>query len=138
MDVTLGRIMPVGVTDYAGKLADLQNNLASPSQNLGLNNTLGAGALGTQSIGLDGAQAVNPAGKGVMESFSHLLSQALGDVNQLHLNADADAQKLVSGDQVDVHQVMIGMEKANVAFGLTVQVRNKLIEAYQEVMRMQV
>jgi len=38
---------------------------------------------------------------------------------------------------VDIHQVMIGMEKANVAFGLTLQVRNKLVEAYQEIMRMQ-
>jgi flagellar hook-basal body complex protein FliE len=137
MDITLGRVLPSGFNDYAGKIADhLQTNLPTAGQGAG--SALNTGALGTPSIGLDGTQTVPPAGKGVMESFSSLLSQALGDVNQLHVNADADAQRLISGDQVDVHQVMIGMEKANVAFGLTVQVRNKLIESYQEVMRMQI
>ncbi len=74
-----------------------------------------------------------------IESFSKVLSQALEDVNTIHQGADVDAARLASGDDaVDLHQVMIGMEKANIAMGLTVQVRNKLVEAYQEVMRMQV
>ena len=119
MDVTLGKVRPPGVADYATKLADQLRTQApqtsQPTQN-------------ESAVG----------GSGVFESFSSLLSQALQDVNQVHLEADAGAQKLVAGEEVDVHQVMIGMEKANVAFSLTLQVRNKLVEAYQEVMRMQV
>jgi flagellar hook-basal body complex protein FliE len=64
-----------------------------------------------------------------------VLAQALEDVNQLHHVADSDASRLVAGEPVDLHRVMIEMEKASLGFGLALQVRNKLLEAYQEVMR---
>ncbi len=70
-------------------------------------------------------------------SFGDLLRAALQDVNQLQVDADYTARELLLG-RVDLHQAVIAMEKASLAMDLTIQVRNKLIEAYQEIMRMQI
>lgn len=72
------------------------------------------------------------------KSFGEILKGHLVEVNQLQTSADASAQKLASGQDKDIHNTMIAMEKADVAFQLTLQVRNKVLEAYQEIMRMQV
>ncbi|MGE5652636.1 MAG: flagellar hook-basal body complex protein FliE [Bacillota bacterium] len=77
-------------------------------------------------------KSVNPE-----TGFGEVLKAALKDVNQLQLDADTSARELLLG-RVDMHQAMIAMEKANLAMDLTIQVRNKLIEAYQEIMRMQI
>jgi flagellar hook-basal body complex protein FliE len=66
------------------------------------------------------------------------MKKALGEVNQLQRNADDMAVKLATGDVEDIHKAMIAMNKAKLAFDFTIQVRNKVIEAYQEIMRMQV
>ncbi len=71
-------------------------------------------------------------------SFKSLFKQAIAEVNRLQSEADDLATKLAAGDIDDVHRAMIAMQKAKLALDLTVQVRNKVIEAYQEVMRMQV
>ncbi len=47
-------------------------------------------------------------------------------------------EKLQSGESKNIHEVMISMEKADISMRLTVQMRNKVLEAYQEIMRMQV
>ncbi len=70
--------------------------------------------------------------------FSDFLKNAVDEVNTLQQQADEMKTKLVTGDVDDIAQVMIAAEKANLAFQLTVQIRNKVLEAYQEVMRMQV
>lgn len=57
--------------------------------------------------------------------------------NQLQ-HADATVQRLASGDGANLHTVMMDLEKAKLSFELVVQVRNRLLEGYQEVMRMQV
>lgn len=138
MDITLGRVLPAGIGDYTTRLAEQLNRggagaaPGAPGAAPITADPLASGAAGVTAPGTVGSA------DGVAGSFSRLLAQALQDVNQVHHAADADANRLVAGEPVDIHQVMIGMEKANVAFGLTVQVRNKLIEAYQEIMRMQV
>jgi flagellar hook-basal body complex protein FliE len=71
-------------------------------------------------------------------SFSRLLNDAVGQIDRLQKGADANIQKLATGQPVDMHDVTISTEQANLSFQLGLQVRNKLIEAYQEVMRMQV
>lgn len=71
-------------------------------------------------------------------SFSELLHNALTEVDNLQKISDVSNTKLTTGEITDLHSVMIAGEKANLALQLTVQVRNKVIEAYQEVMRMQV
>ena len=72
------------------------------------------------------------------ESFAGTLHKALGEVNELQVQADDAATKLAMGEAEDIHQVMIAMEEAKMAMQLTVQVRNKIVEAYQEVSRMQI
>ena len=79
-----------------------------------------------------------PAGGEAAKSFGDLLKDAVDQVNQLQGQADRLADQLASGKLDNVHQVMIAMEKASLALQLTIQVRNKVIEAYQEIMRTQV
>lgn len=80
------------------------------------------------------AQAVAEEGPG----FADTVKKAVGEVNELQAEGDVLAQKLATGDVEDIHEVMLALNKASMAFGLTVQVRNKVVESYQEVMRMQV
>jgi flagellar hook-basal body complex protein FliE len=72
------------------------------------------------------------------ESFSSVLSESLQKVNGLQKDAELMTNKLITGEVNDVHQVMIATQKASIALQLTVEVRNKVIESYQEMMRMQV
>ncbi|MBS4021294.1 MAG: flagellar hook-basal body complex protein FliE [Dethiobacter sp.] len=69
--------------------------------------------------------------------FAEALFNAVKDVNHLQLKADELTEKMVLGQIDDVHQVMLAAEKAKLALQLTVQIRNKLVEAYQEVSKMQ-
>lgn len=80
--------------------------------------------------------AAGPAG--AASAFSSLLNDAVGNIDKLQKAADGNVQKLATGQPVDLHDVTISMEQASLSFQLGMQVRNKLIEAYQEVMRMQV
>ncbi|OEG00398.1 flagellar hook-basal body complex protein FliE [Vulcanibacillus modesticaldus] len=72
------------------------------------------------------------------KQFSDVLKEALNGVTEDIKIAQELSDKIATGDVKDLHQVMIAMEKANLGLQLTVQVRNKVVEAYQEVMRMQV
>ena len=69
--------------------------------------------------------------------FSDLLTDAVGQVNQLEEQAHAAVTGLMTGSGVDVHQAMIATEKASMAFELALAVRNKAVQAYQQVMGMQ-
>lgn len=71
-------------------------------------------------------------------SFKNVVKKAIKEVNNLQDNSDQMAVKLASGDSTDVHQAMIAMQKAKLALDLTIQVRNKVIDAYSEIMRMQI
>jgi flagellar hook-basal body complex protein FliE len=79
-----------------------------------------------------------PADGGSSESFQKLLGSAVDTLNKLQLEADVSAAKLAAGEAVELHEVLIATEKASIAVQLAVQVKNKVVEAYQEVMRMQV
>ena len=70
--------------------------------------------------------------------FQGTLKAALQDVNKTQLGAGDLVQRLVSGEEVDLHDVMISAEEASVAFEMLMEIRNKLLEAYQEINRMQV
>lgn len=78
------------------------------------------------------------AGKAGERSFKETLVDFLEDVNRLQQEADESVKKLVKGEVSDIHQVMVRVEEAEVAFQLLLELRNKVIEAYQELMRMQV
>jgi flagellar hook-basal body complex protein FliE len=72
------------------------------------------------------------------QSFASFLKESINNVNDLQINSDKMTEKLVRGENVDLHQVMIASQKASVTMQATLEIRNKVIEAYQEVMRMQV
>ncbi len=79
----------------------------------------------------------NPGNPIMAESFETVLSRALEPVNNLQLqSADLDA-KLASGNLEYVHQAMVMAQKASLALDFTMQIRNKVVEAYQEIMRTQ-
>ena len=77
------------------------------------------------------------ASRGAAEPFSDLLSDAVGQVNQLEDQARGAVQGLMAGSGVDVHQAMIATQKASMAFELALAVRNKAVQAYQQVIGMQ-
>lgn len=80
----------------------------------------------------------SPAAQSPGDSFQKTLSNAVESLNTLQTEADASAAMLASGGPVEIHEALLATEEANLAFQLAVQVRNKVVEAYQEVMRMQV
>jgi flagellar hook-basal body complex protein FliE len=72
------------------------------------------------------------------DSFASMLGQMVSDVNaKQNISAQA-VSALQSGQTVPLHQAVIAMEEANVSFQLMVEVRNRLLESYQEIMRMQI
>lgn len=71
-------------------------------------------------------------------AFGGKLRDAVQKVSDLESQANDFATKLAAGDAVEIHQAMLAMQKASTALQFTIQVRNKIIEAYHEIMRMQV
>jgi len=71
-------------------------------------------------------------------SFAEFLAGAINNVNNLQKDADTQKTAFAAGKTDNIQDVMISMEKADVAFQMTLQVRNKVLEAYQEIMRMPV
>jgi flagellar hook-basal body complex protein FliE len=69
--------------------------------------------------------------------FAKFLNDALGQVNALQSNADTASMQLATGQVQDLSTVMVALEKANLSMSLTVDVRNKMLDAYHQVMNMQ-
>lgn len=91
----------------------------------------------TTAIG--GAVSTTAATAGVQgPGFGQLITQGLEQVNNTLLVSQVDMQRLAAGDVGNLHQVMLRMEESRLSFQLMLQVRNRLLESYQEVMRMQV
>jgi flagellar hook-basal body complex protein FliE len=87
------------------------------------------------------AQAAGTAGAATGDasvSFKSLLADALQQVNTMQQSADAQTVKLAAGEPVAIDEVMLAVQKADLALQLTQQIRNKLVEAYQDVARMQI
>lgn len=72
------------------------------------------------------------------KSFGSLFSEMLKQVENTEKTADDQAKKMMLGEVDNVHQVTIASEQAKLTLELAVQVRNKIIDAYQEIMRMQI
>ena len=87
-----------------------------------------------------GAQLPGAKGGGPVTSptpFGDLLTDAVGQVNQLEDQAQTAVSGLMTGSGVDVHQAMIATQKASMSFELALAVRNKAVQAYQSVIGMQ-
>lgn len=72
------------------------------------------------------------------EGFGKFLGEMIEKVNSAQATSDKAVQQLATGETKSLHETMIAMEKASVSFQFLTQVRNKAVEAYQEIMRMPV
>lgn len=81
---------------------------------------------------------LKPTPQEAQQSFGTFLKEAIQDVNHKQLESDKMTQKLILGGDIELHDVMIASQKASVALNATMEVRNKVIEAYQEIIRMPV
>jgi len=70
-------------------------------------------------------------------SFKDSLQTAINQVEDIHSSAEQQMTELLKGERGDVQNVMVAVEKADIAFQLMMQVRNKIVNAYQEISRMQ-
>lgn len=71
-------------------------------------------------------------------SFVDVLKDSISKVTEIEKEADKEAEKLAKMETKDIHSTMIAIEKADLSFQLMMQVRNKILTAYEEIMRMQV
>jgi flagellar hook-basal body complex protein FliE len=71
-------------------------------------------------------------------SFSEVLKDSISKVGELEKEANQQTEKLVKMEGQDIHNTMIAVEKADLSFQLMMQIRNKIITAYEEIMRIQV
>jgi flagellar hook-basal body complex protein FliE len=71
-------------------------------------------------------------------SFVDQLKNAMSEVNELQTQRETMVEQMVTGEATEVHDVMIAAKESQLAFELLLEIRNKLLESYQEIMRMQV
>lgn len=81
-------------------------------------------------------ESISPEEKSL--SFGKILGDLVQQVNALDKSTGQSIEKLITGEADNIHQVMIAAEEASLTFSLMMEIRNKLIEAYQEIMRMQI
>ncbi len=99
----------------------------------------GAGSnAGVTGTGPSGGAASLAGPSIITDTFGKLLGQAVDAVNSTQSAADQAAQQLVTGQSTDIHSAMIAMEKAKVTFDLAVQVRNKTLDTYNQMMQIPV
>lgn len=93
--------------------------------------------LGPQ-VGQANSKELSAGKTGDGKNFAETLAESINSVNNIQKDADKAIENLVSGKTDNIHETMIAVNKADIAFRMTMQVKNKIVEAYQEVMRMQV
>lgn len=72
------------------------------------------------------------------QNFGEMLKGAIDSVNTSQQASDIATEKLINGGDIELHDVMIASQKASITLNTTLEIRNKVVEAYQEIMRMQV
>ena len=100
---------------------------------------MGIGSI--KSLGSVDPRAAYGGGKTVQDqqaSFADQLKNAMSEVNQMQTQRDSMVEQMVTGEATEVHDVMIAAKESQLAFELLLEIRNKLLESYQEIMRMQV
>lgn len=89
------------------------------------------------SIALDSTDAKVETKDDTSKSFLDTLKEKLNDVNDSQLNAEAVSDSFVKGEGPDIHEVSLAVSEASLSLDMAIQVRNKLVEAYQELNKMQ-
>ena len=93
------------------------------------------GVAGGQLGALGGSAGASKSGG---ESFGAVLKQAIERVNDLERQSSAEIDRLLTGDSEDLHRTVLAVQKSELAFSMLLEVRNKVVQAYQEIMRIQV
>lgn len=88
------------------------------------------------SIPLTDSIAPVTSGASGSNAFSSILQQSIQNVSQSQNEADGSMKQFLSGEQDDPHNMMIAVQRSNLEFDMFVQIRNKVVSAYQEVMKM--
>lgn len=83
-------------------------------------------------------KANNPAESSPGIDFGELLNDAISRVNEMQKTSDEKSEMLAAGEADSLHEVVIASEKADLALNLTIQVRDKIVDAYNEMTRMQI
>ena len=92
-----------------------------------------------QNEGLDKpVPLTEESGASGKSSFADMITEAIESVDESQKIADQNVRDVVTGQSDDIHEVMISMEKAQLSFQLMVEMRNKVVETYQELSRMQI
>lgn len=79
-----------------------------------------------------------PPAKGVGQTFSDYLEAQINHVNRMQREADTTVASVATGQSNNVHEMMIALDKADVSFRMLARLRNKVVDAYQEIMRLSV
>ena len=99
--------------------------------------TPGLGAFGVETPGII-PNVVPATAQAPAQDFGDMLGAAIDGVNAKMQTAEVEKARVMSGETNNLHQAVLAMQEAGVAFSLMTEVRNKLVESYQEIMRMQV
>ena len=100
-----------------------------------VNNDFGS-RFAIETPGVGGLEATPGAGN--VKSFGEFLQDSISQVNNLQVEANTAMEKLASGESQNLHETLLSVEKADIAFRTMNQVRTKVIDAYREIMRMQI
>lgn len=126
---SLSAISPVPAAEKMIQLAD-----QVATGRVGGGKSVAAPDVAGGDFALPGTATTQPTGS----SFESTLGRMVSEVNSKQVAASNAVAGLMNGQQVPLHQAVIAMEEASVSFQLMVEIRNKLLESYQELMRMQV
>ena len=96
---------------------------------------LGIGSIPRLEGGITG---LPKSSAGAMDSFGQMLGDAISGISQKEATANDAIARLAAGEDVELHQVMMAVQEADISMHMALQVRNKIVESYQEIMRMQV
>lgn len=87
---------------------------------------------------VDKATASHATGGAPTNGFMNTLQQAISKANDIQLEAGQATEALMTGQTQNIHQTMVALQEADVSFQLMMQIRNKLVTAYEEIQRMQI
>lgn len=112
--------------------SQMQNTL----KNYGVKNWSKSVELGNNRV--NNLAELTPKSTESVKSFGHMLEESIAKVNNLQQDADVAMQKLASGESKNLHETLLAVERADIAFKTMNQVRMKVIDAYRDIMKMQV
>jgi flagellar hook-basal body complex protein FliE len=96
----------------------------------------GISSIGSAAVNVVSAGSTN--GAAASDGFLDSLKTAIGKVNDVEIQASQAVDGLMTGQTQDLHRTMVALQQADVSFQLMMQIRNKLISAYEEIQRMQI